>query len=88
MGRGRDLILEDRLMLLSLLAQDLGWASVAVVNRRLYFEQARVFRSLLGKKRAFPFIPAVIGFANGMREWTLIIPFGAGILCVLAGNQR
>ncbi len=44
------LSLEDRLLLLSLIAGELGWASVAAVNKGLYFEQARAFRSLLGNK--------------------------------------
>ena len=42
------LTLEDRMLLLSLIAKELGWASVAAVNKGLYFEQARAFRSLLG----------------------------------------
>lgn len=50
------LILEDRLLLLSLLAESLGWASVAVVNKGLYFEQARAFRSLLGEGAEIYFI--------------------------------
>ena len=40
--------LEDRLLLLSLLVGSLGWTSLAVVNRGLYFEQARAFRRVLG----------------------------------------
>jgi nicotinamide-nucleotide adenylyltransferase len=43
------LMLEDRLLLLELLADELGWAGVAIVNRGLYFEQAQAFRSMLGK---------------------------------------
>jgi nicotinic acid mononucleotide adenylyltransferase len=50
------MILEDRLMLLSLLAEELRWASVAVFNRGLYFEQAKAFRSLLGGKARLSFI--------------------------------
>lgn len=50
------LMLEDRLLLLELIASVLGWAGVAVVNRGLYFEQARAFRSLLGKSARISFI--------------------------------
>jgi nicotinic acid mononucleotide adenylyltransferase len=50
------LILEDRLLLLSLIAGDLGWARVSVVNRGLYYEQARAFRSLLGNSARISFI--------------------------------
>jgi nicotinic acid mononucleotide adenylyltransferase len=50
------LVLEDRLLLMSLLAAQVEWASVAVVNRGLYFEQARAFRSLLGNRARISFI--------------------------------
>jgi nicotinamide-nucleotide adenylyltransferase len=50
------LILEDRLLLLSLIARDLGWAHVSVVNRGLYYEQARAFRSLLGNNARISFV--------------------------------
>ena len=50
------LILEDRLLLLSLIAKNLGWAGVAVANRGLYYEQARAFRSLLGNSARISFI--------------------------------
>lgn len=43
------LAIEDRLLLLSLLALEVGWASVAVANRGLYFQQATALRSVLGK---------------------------------------
>ena len=39
---------EDRLLLLSLLAQDYPWLGVAVVNRGLYSEQAPGFRASFG----------------------------------------
>jgi nicotinate (nicotinamide) nucleotide adenylyltransferase len=42
--------LEDRMLLLSLMVKELGWASVAAVNKGLYFEQAKAFRTLLGNK--------------------------------------
>ena len=47
---------EDRMLLLSLIAGELGWASVAAVNKGLYFEQARAFRSLLGNKAKLFFV--------------------------------
>lgn len=50
------LMLEDRLLLLELLAAELDWAAVAIVNRGLYFEQARAFRSLLGKNARISFV--------------------------------
>jgi len=50
------LMLEDRLLLLELLAAELDWAAVAIVNRGLYFEQARAFRSLLGKSARISFV--------------------------------
>ncbi|MGH7845792.1 MAG: nicotinate-nicotinamide nucleotide adenylyltransferase [Candidatus Binatia bacterium] len=49
-------MLEDRLLLLELLAAGLDWAAVAIVNRGLYFEQARAFRSLLGKSARISFV--------------------------------
>ncbi len=48
--------LEDRLLLLSLIAVELGWASVAAANRGLYFEQARALRSLVGNNAKLYFI--------------------------------
>jgi nicotinic acid mononucleotide adenylyltransferase len=48
--------LEDRLLLLSTVAGELGWASVVAVNRGLYFEQARALRSLFGGKARLFFI--------------------------------
>lgn len=42
--------LEDRLLLLSLFAERHEKMGVALVNRGLYFEQARAFRALLGKE--------------------------------------
>jgi len=50
------ILLEDRMLLLSLMAKELGWASVAAVNKGLYFEQARAFRSLLGNKARLFFV--------------------------------
>ena len=50
------LILEDRLLLLSLIARDLGWARVSVVNRGLYYEETRAFRALLGNSERISFI--------------------------------
>ena len=50
------LSLEDRLLILSSLAGDLGWACVAVVNRGLYYEQACALRSLLGNRPRLYFI--------------------------------
>ena len=47
---------EDRMLLLSLIAGELGWASVAAVNKGLYFEQARAFRSLFGNKARLFFV--------------------------------
>jgi len=47
---------EDRMLLLSLIAKELGWASVAAVNKGLYFEQAGAFRSLLGNKARIFFV--------------------------------
>jgi len=44
------------MLLLSLIAGELGWASVAAVNKGLYFEQARAFRSLLGNKTRIFFV--------------------------------
>ena len=48
--------LEDRLLLLSTVAEELGWASVVAVNRGLYFEQARALRLLFGGKARLFFI--------------------------------
>jgi len=48
--------LEDRMLLLSLMAKELSWASVGAVNKGLYFEQARAFRSLLGNKARIFFV--------------------------------
>ncbi len=48
--------LEDRLLLLSLMAAELGWASVAAANRGLYFEQARALRSLTENNAKLYFI--------------------------------
>jgi len=50
------LSLEDRMLLMWLIAGDLGWASVAAVNKGLYFEQAKAFRSLLGDKTRIFFV--------------------------------
>ena len=50
------LMLEDRLLLLELLAAELDWAAVGVVNRGLYFEQAGAFRSLLSKSARISFV--------------------------------
>ncbi len=50
------LSLEDRLLLLSLIAVEEGSTSVAVVNRGLYFEHAKAFRSLLGSKSKIFFV--------------------------------
>ena len=50
------LSLEDRMLLLSLMAKELGWASLAAVNKGLYFEQARAFRTLLGNKARLFFV--------------------------------
>jgi len=50
------LILEDRLLLLYLIAQDLGGTAVAVVNQGLYYEQARAFRAFLGSNARISFI--------------------------------
>ncbi len=47
---------EDRMLLLSLITGELGWASLAAVNKGLYFEQARAFRSLLGNEVKIYFI--------------------------------
>jgi len=47
---------EDRMLLLSLIAKELGWAAVAAVNKGLYFEQAKAFRSLLGNKASIFFV--------------------------------
>jgi len=47
---------EDRMLLLSLITGELRWASVAAVNKGLYFEQARAFRSLLGNKARIFFV--------------------------------
>jgi nicotinamide-nucleotide adenylyltransferase len=52
-------ILEDRLLLLSLIAKELGWAGVAVVNRGLYYEQAKAFRLLVGNRARISFIAGV-----------------------------
>ncbi|MFQ5849530.1 MAG: nicotinate-nicotinamide nucleotide adenylyltransferase [Candidatus Binatia bacterium] len=54
--RAEGLSLEDRLLLLSLIAEEMGSASVAAVNRGLYFEQAKAFRSLLGNKARIYFV--------------------------------
>jgi nicotinic acid mononucleotide adenylyltransferase len=48
--------LEDRLLLLLRYAQRHPPAGVALVNRGLYFEQARAFRSLLGGQAALYFV--------------------------------
>lgn len=50
------LFLEDRLLLLSLVAREVGWASVAATNRGLYCEQASAMRSLFGKEPRLYFI--------------------------------
>jgi len=54
--RVEGLSLEDRLLLLSLIADEEGSTSVAVVNRGLYFEHAKAFRSLLGSKSRIFFV--------------------------------
>ncbi len=54
--RVEGLVLEDRLHLLSELTDPLEWASVAVVNKGLYFEQAQAFRSQVGGKAKMQFI--------------------------------
>ncbi|MCZ6449717.1 MAG: hypothetical protein O6918_02445 [Deltaproteobacteria bacterium] len=54
--RVEGLSLEDRLLLLSLIAEEEGSASVAAVNRGLYFEHALAFRSLLGTHSRIYFI--------------------------------
>ncbi|MCZ6622385.1 MAG: hypothetical protein O7C72_10900, partial [Deltaproteobacteria bacterium] len=54
--RVEGLSLEDRLLLLSLIAEEEGSASVAAVNRGLYFEHALAFRSLLGTQSRIYFI--------------------------------
>ena len=48
--------LEDRLLLLSLYAQRQGQMAVALVNRGLYFEQARAFRTLFGAEAELHFL--------------------------------
>ncbi|MFB3060254.1 MAG: hypothetical protein ACE10C_02690 [Candidatus Binatia bacterium] len=53
------LSLEDRMLLMRLTARELGWASVAAVNKGLYFEQARAFRSLLGNKARIFFVVGI-----------------------------
>jgi len=50
------LSLEDRMLLMRLTAGELGWASVTAVNKGLYFEQARAFRSLLGNRARIFFV--------------------------------
>lgn len=54
--RVEGLSLEDRLLLLSLIAEEEGSTSVAAVNRGLYFEHAKAFRSLLGNKSWIYFV--------------------------------
>ncbi len=54
--RVEGLSLEDRLLLLSLIAEEEGSASVAAVNRGLYFEHAQAFRSLLRTQSRIFFI--------------------------------
>lgn len=53
--RVEGLLLEDRLLLLSHLAPQEG-SALAAVNRGLYFEQAKAFRSLLGKSASLFFV--------------------------------
>ena len=48
--------LEDRLLLLSLYAQQHNHLGVALVNRGLYFEQAQAFRTLLGAQAVLHFV--------------------------------
>ncbi len=50
------LTLEDRMLLVWAIAEELSWASLALVNKGLYFEQACAFRSLLGNKTRIFFI--------------------------------
>lgn len=50
------LSLEDRLVLLSLYAQQHTGTGVALVNRGLYFEQAQAFRSALGEHVELSFV--------------------------------
>jgi nicotinic acid mononucleotide adenylyltransferase len=50
------LSLEDRLLLLSLYTQQRASTGVALVNRGLYFEQARAFRSAFGAQVELSFI--------------------------------
>ncbi len=47
---------EDRMLLMWLIAGELGWASLAAVNKGLYFEQVKAFRSLLGNKTRIFFV--------------------------------
>ena len=60
------LALEDRLLLLSRLAGDLGWASVVITSRGLYYEQAVAIRSLMGRQ-------ARIFFVTGMDKVAQIL---------------
>lgn len=46
--RVQGLCREDRLLLLSLVAEERAWAGAAVVNRGLYYEQAPAFRACFG----------------------------------------
>ncbi len=55
---------EDRMLLMWLIAGELGWASLAAVNKGLYFEQVKAFRSLLGNKTRIFF---VVGMDNVMQ---------------------
>ncbi len=50
------LCLEDRLLILSLIARELGWVSLAATNRGLYYEQANALRALLGRKAKIYFL--------------------------------
>jgi len=50
------LILEDRLLLLTQLTEAMRWASVALVNKGLYLEQAAAFRKLLGQQTKVHFV--------------------------------
>lgn len=50
------LCLEDRLLLLSMLTQELGWGFVAAVNKGLYYEQAAAYRELAGRRAHLFFI--------------------------------
>jgi len=89
------LALEDRLLLLSRLAGELGWASVAITNRGLYYEQAVAVRSLMGRQARIFFLVGMDKVAQILdpryyqnRDQALVVLFIEAQLIVASRGDR